>query len=61
MTTKFEDVSAAELEEETVREQAALVDNFMAQFVDNEPDALPIDVQIRRVLRTNMKRLKRAN
>lgn len=61
MTTKFEDVSAAELEEETVREQAALVDNFMAQFVDNEPDALPIDVQIRRVLRANMKRLKRAN
>ena len=55
MTTKFEDVSAAELEEEIVREQEAITAEFMSQFVDHEPDALPIGVQIRRVLRQNMK------
>jgi len=55
--SQFEDVTAEELAEEERREGCATVEDFMAQFVDNEPDALPIDVQVRRVLRHNMKRL----
>ena len=54
--TQFEDVTTEELGEETLQEQRAIIENFMAGFVDHEADALPLDVQIRRVLKQNMKR-----
>lgn len=48
---RFEDVSELELALELVREQYGDLDTFMAQFIDHEADALPIEVQIKRVIK----------
>lgn len=51
----FTDVTQDELDRELLEEAQEAIQEFMNTFVDNEADALPIDVQIRRSIRARMK------
>ena len=51
---RYEDVTELELALELVRERYGDLDTFMAEFVDHEADALPLEVQIRRVIQREL-------
>ena len=50
----YTNVSQEELDQELRNEDREVVQDFINSFVDEEADALPIDIQIRRVIKARM-------